>query len=136
MFITIFYGVLDPANRKFSYVNAGHNPPMLVRGTPPEVRTLEEGRCIALGVVPDITIASVELMLEPDDLIVMYTDGVTEAFNPQDEEFGEERLMEYLQKHRNDPVQEIMDGLVEEVRSFCDSRAQSDDITLVIVRVK
>jgi sigma-B regulation protein RsbU (phosphoserine phosphatase) len=136
MFITIFYGVLDPANRKFTYVNAGHNPPMLVRGDPPVVRLLEEGRCIALGVVPEVTITCVELELKTDDLIVMYTDGVTEAFNPQDEEFGEERLMEYLQKHRNDPVQEIMDGLVEEVRSFCDSRAQSDDITLVIVRVK
>ena len=136
MFITIFYGVLDPANRKFTYVNAGHNPPMLVRGDPPGVRILEDGRCIALGVVPEVTITCVELMLEPEDLIVMYTDGVTEAFNPQDEEFGEERLMDYLQKHRNDPVQEIIDGLVEEVRSFCGSRAQSDDITLVIIRVK
>ena len=136
MFITIFYGVLDPANRKFTYVNAGHNPPMLVRGYPPIVRTLEEGRCIALGVVPEVTITSVEQVLEPEDLIVMYTDGVTEAFNPQDEEFGEERLMEYLKKHRNDPVQEIIDGLIDEVRNFCGSRAQSDDITLVIVRVK
>ncbi len=136
MFITIFYGVLDPANRKFSYVNAGHNPPMLVRGTPPEVRTLEEGRCIALGVVPDVTITCSELALECGDLIVMYTDGVTEAFNPQDEEFGEERLMKYLKKHRNDPVREIINGLVDEVRSFCGSRAQSDDITVVIFRVK
>jgi sigma-B regulation protein RsbU (phosphoserine phosphatase) len=135
MFITIFYGVLDPANRKFSYVNAGHNPPMLVRGTPPEVRTLEEGRCIALGVVPEVTITCSELALECGDLIVMYTDGVTEAFNPQDEEFGEERLMKYLKMHRNDPVREIINGLVDEVRSFCGSRAQSDDITLVIVRV-
>lgn len=136
MFITIFYGVLDPANRKFTYVNAGHNPPMLVRGDPPVVRPLDEGRCIALGVVPEVTITCVELELKPDDLIVMYTDGVTEAFNPQDEEFGEERLMVFLQKHRNDPVQEIIDGLVDEVRSFCGSRPQSDDITLVIARVK
>ena len=136
MFITIFYGVLDPANRKFTYVNAGHNPPMLVRGDPPVVRTLELGRCIALGVVPEVTITRVELVLEPEDLIVMYTDGVTEAFNPQDEEFGEERLMVFLQKHRNDPVQEIVDGLVDEVRRFCGSRPQSDDITLVIARVK
>ena len=136
MFITIFYGVLDPATLKFTYVNAGHNPPMLVRGDPPGVWPLEGGRCIALGVVPEVKITSAELMLEPDDLIVMYTDGVTEAFNPQDEEFGEERLMVFLQKHRNDPVQEIINGLVDEVRSFCGSRPQSDDITLVIVRVK
>jgi len=135
MFITIFYGVLDPANRKFTYVNAGHNPPVLVRGDPPNVRTLEEGRCIALGVVPEVNLTCAELVLEPGDLIVMYTDGVTEAFNPQDEEFGEERLMEYLQKHRNYPVQEIIDGLIDEVRRFCGIRPQSDDITLVVVRV-
>ncbi|MDO9033820.1 MAG: SpoIIE family protein phosphatase [Methanoregula sp.] len=136
MFITIFYGVLDPANRKFTYVNAGHNPPMLVRGDPISVRTLEEGRGIALGVVPEVKIKYAELVLEPDDLIVMYTDGITEAFNPENEEFGEERLMDYLKNHRNDSVQEIIDGLVDEVRRFCGSRPQSDDITLVIVRVK
>jgi phosphoserine phosphatase RsbU/P len=136
MFITIFYGVLDPANRKFTYVNAGHNPPMLVRGDPPDVRTLEEGRCIALGVVPEVTLSCVELLLEPGDLIVMYTDGVTEAFNPQDEEFGEERLMDYLEKHRKYPVREIIDGLIDEVRRFCGSRSQSDDITLVVVKVQ
>ncbi|MFA4850729.1 MAG: SpoIIE family protein phosphatase, partial [Methanoregula sp.] len=136
MFITIFYGVLDPVNRKFTYVNAGHNPPMLVRGDPPEVQTLEEGKCIALGVVPEITLTCAELVLEPGDLIVMYTDGVTEAFNPQDEEFGEERLMAYLQKNRNYPVREIIDGLIDEVRKFCGSRPQSDDITLVVVKVQ
>ena len=136
MFITTFYGVLDPANRKFTYVNAGHNPPMLVRGDPAEVQTLEEGKCIALGVVPEVALMCAELVLEPGDLIVMYTDGVTEAFNPQDEEFGEERLMDYLQKHRNYPVREIIDGLIDEVRKFCGSRPQSDDITLVVVKVQ
>jgi sigma-B regulation protein RsbU (phosphoserine phosphatase) len=136
MFITLFYGVLDPANRKFTYVNAGHNPPMLVRGDPICVQTLEEARGIALGVVPEVKIKYSEILLEPDDLIVMYTDGITEAFNPEDEEFGEERLMDYLKNHRNDPVQGIIDGLIDEVRRFCGSRPQSDDITLVIVRVE
>ncbi|MDP3563457.1 MAG: SpoIIE family protein phosphatase, partial [Methanoregula sp.] len=135
MFITLFYGVLDPAKRTFTYVNAGHNSPLLVRGDLPEVRTLDEGRCIALGVVPEVNITCAEMELEPGDLIVMYTDGVTEAFNPQDEEFGEELLMDYLKEHRNCPVQEIMDGLIEEIRRFCGSRPQSDDITLLIVRV-
>jgi sigma-B regulation protein RsbU (phosphoserine phosphatase) len=135
MFITLFYSVLDPANRTFTYVNAGHNPPMIVRGDSSEVRTLEEGRCIALGVVADVTITCAEWVLDPGDIIVMYTDGVTEAFNPQDQEFGEERLVAYLQKYRNYPVQEIIDGLIDEVRRFCGSAPQSDDITLVIVRV-
>jgi sigma-B regulation protein RsbU (phosphoserine phosphatase) len=136
MFITIFYGVLDPANRKFTYVNAGHNLPMLLRGNSLNVQTLEEGRCIALGVVPEVNLTCAELALEHNDLIVMYTDGVTEAFNPHDEQFGEERLMDYLQKHRNYPVQAIIDGLIEDVRKFCGNRQQSDDITLVIIKVK
>ncbi len=135
MFITLFYGVFDPAKRTFTYVNAGHNPPMIVRGDPPNVGTIEEGRCIALGVVADVSVTSAERVLEPGDLIVMYTDGVTEAFNLQDQEFGEDRLVTYLQKHRNYPVQEIINGLIDEIRRFCGSAPQSDDITLVIVRV-
>lgn len=135
MFVTVFYGVLDAPAMAFSYVNAGHNPPLLVRGEPPEVRTLGEGRCIALGVVPEVSMTCAELVLQPGDLIVMYTDGVTEAFNPQDEEFGEGRLVEYLQKHRHNPAREIIDGLLDEIRRYCGSAPQSDDITLVIVRV-
>ena len=135
MFVTVFYGVLDAQTMTFEYVNAGHNPPLLVRGDPPEIRTLGEGRCIALGVIPEVNISCAERVLEPGDLIVMYTDGVTEAFNPQDEEFGEERLRDYLQKHRNYPVREIIDRLIDEIRKFCGSAPQSDDITLVILRV-
>jgi sigma-B regulation protein RsbU (phosphoserine phosphatase) len=135
MFVTVFYGVLDAPAMAFSYVNAGHNPPLLVRGDPPEVRTLGEGRCIALGVVPEVSIPGADLVLEPGDLLVMYTDGVTEAFNPHDEEFGEGRLVEYLQKHRHLPAREIIDGLLDEIRRYCGSAPQSDDITLVILRV-
>ena len=128
--------MFDPEKSIFTYANAGHNPPLLIRGGSPEVRTLADGRCIALGVVPEVNITRAELVLEPGDIIVMYTDGVTEAFNPEDEEFGEERLMNYLQKHRTYPVQEIIDGLIDEIRSFCGSRPQSDDITLVVMRVQ
>jgi sigma-B regulation protein RsbU (phosphoserine phosphatase) len=136
MFVTVFYGVLDAPAMTFTYVNAGHNPPLLVRGDPPGVRTLEEGRCIALGVVPEVNITCAALVLEPGDLIVMYTDGITEAFNPEDEEFGEGHLMDYLQKHRDYPAREIIDGLIEGIRKFCGSAPQSDDITLVILRVR
>ncbi|MCX6684266.1 MAG: SpoIIE family protein phosphatase [Methanoregula sp.] len=135
MFVTVFYGVLDVPAMTFTYVNAGHNPPLLVRGDPPEIRTLGEGRCIALGVVPEVNVTSATLVLEPGDLIVMYTDGVTEAFNLQDEEFGEEQLVDYVTRHRHYPVQEIIDGLIDEIRRFCGSAPQSDDITVVILRV-
>jgi phosphoserine phosphatase RsbU/P len=136
MFITVFYGVLDPEKMTFTYGNAGHNPPLLVRGSPPEIRILEDGRCIALGVVPEIKIAHGELDLQPGDLLVMYTDGVTEAFNSQDEEFGEARLADFIRDHRNAPVQQIIDDLIAELRTFSGTAPQSDDITLVVIRVK
>ncbi|PKL68382.1 MAG: serine/threonine protein phosphatase [Methanomicrobiales archaeon HGW-Methanomicrobiales-1] len=136
MFITVFYGVLDPEKMTFTYGNAGHNLPLLVRGNPPEIRILEDGRCIALGVVPEVTITPGELALQPGDLIVMYTDGVTEAFNPRDEEFGEERLADFIRDHRDAPVQQIIDDLLEELKRFFDNAPQSDDITLVVIRVK
>ena len=79
MFVTVFYGVLDPAGMQFSYVNAGHNPPLLVRED--GVQELCGSRGIALGVVPDVSIASTTLDLRHGDLLVLYTDGVTEAFN-------------------------------------------------------
>jgi sigma-B regulation protein RsbU (phosphoserine phosphatase) len=136
MFITVFYSVLDPEKRTFSYVNGGHNPPLLVRGVSPRIQVLEEGRCIALGVVPEVDCVQGELALEPGDLIIFYTDGVTEAFNLQNEEFGEERLADYVRSHRHDPVQEILDGLIAEIRIFCGTAPQSDDITLVVMRTE
>jgi sigma-B regulation protein RsbU (phosphoserine phosphatase) len=134
MFITVFYGVLDPQKMQLSYVNAGHNPPLLVRGDPPMVRILE-GKGIALGVVPDVNIPLASISVEHGDLIVMYTDGVTEAFNEQDEYFGEERLVDSVCRNRSLPVQEIITGLLEEIRQFCGTAPQSDDITLVVIRV-
>ena len=115
MFITVFYAVLDPRLMTLSYVNAGHNPPLLIRGDPP-IATLLEGKGIALGVVEDVDMPDVSLSVEPGDLIVLYTDGVTEAFNERDEYFGEERLVASLCRNRSRPVQEIMDALLEEIR--------------------
>jgi sigma-B regulation protein RsbU (phosphoserine phosphatase) len=134
MFITVFYAVLDPQKMLLSYVNAGHNPPLLVRGDPPGARILES-KGIALGVVPDVNIPLASISVEHGDLIVMYTDGVTEAFNERDEYFGEERLVTSVCRNRSRPVQEIITGLLEDIRQFCGTAPQSDDITLVVIRV-
>jgi len=134
MFITVFYGVLDVKRRSFSYVNAGHNPPILVRGNPPTVHTLA-GKGIALGVIDEVNLTRSELELEDGDLIALYTDGVTEAFNEQEEPFGEERFMEFLkQYHKYEPA-EIIPALLEEIRTFCGNAPQSDDITVVLMRI-
>jgi len=86
-------------------------------------------------VVPDANILSASVSLGHGDLIVMYTDGVTEAFNGRDEYFGEERLVASVCRNRSRPVREIMEGLLEEIRQFCGTAPQSDDITLVVIRM-
>jgi len=134
MFVTVFYGVLDPAAMQFSYVNAGHNPPLLVREAGGE--ELLGSRGIALGVVPEVSIASTTLDLRPGDLLVLYTDGVTEAFNDLNEAFGEERLSAFLLANRALPARAVLDELVAEIRRFAGGAAQSDDITLVVVKVE
>jgi len=134
MFVTAFYGVLDPAGMRFSYVNAGHNPPVLVRED--GVKELEESRGIALGVVPDVAIPATTLDLRPGDLLVLYTDGVTEAFNEGYEPFGEDRLMKFLWANRAKPARAVLNGLIAEIRAFTGTAPQSDDITLVIVKVE
>ncbi|OPX64439.1 SpoIIE family protein phosphatase [Methanoregula sp. PtaB.Bin085] len=134
MFVTVFFGILDSGAMRFSYVNAGHNPPMLVRDD--RVEELCRSRGIALGVVPDVSIATTTLDLRHGDILVLYTDGVTEAFNEKDEAFGEERLREFLRENRAKPARALLDTLVAEIRSFTGTAPQSDDITLVVVKVK
>jgi phosphoserine phosphatase RsbU/P len=133
MFVTLFYGVLDPAGMQFAYVNAGHNPPLLVREG--GVQELGGSRGIALGVVPDVAIPPTILDLRPGDLLVLYTDGVTEAFNDRDEAFGEDRLSDFVFANRALPARALLDSLVGEIHRFAGVAAQSDDITLVIVKV-
>ena len=135
MFITVFYGVLEPESMTFTYVNAGHNPPLLLReGEAGSWMTGQRG--IALGVVPDVSIAPSLLELRHGDLLVLYTDGVTEAFNERDEYFGEERLLDCVSRNRSRPVQEITDTIIEEIRTFSGTAPQSDDITIVVIRVR
>jgi len=135
MFITVFYGVLDPVSRVFGYVNAGHNPPLILKRNEQKARYLE-GNDIALGVLPEVKAKSHEIVLEPGDILFLYTDGVTEAFNNQDQDYGEERLVTYLEKNRTLPAQELLMGVLEEIYQFRGDAPQSDDITLLVLRVK
>jgi sigma-B regulation protein RsbU (phosphoserine phosphatase) len=134
MFITVFYAILDPRQKMFSYVNAGHNPPLLFRDDPPVAQAME-GRGIALGVIEDVDMPATQVALHSGDLVVMYTDGVTEAFNEKEEYFGEERLIASVSRNCSRPVEEILDLLLRDIREFCGAAPQSDDITVVLIRV-
>jgi len=133
MFVTLFYAVLDSRTMTLDYVNAGHNPPLLLQGESTTVRLLK-AKGIALGVIDEVDLQSVRVDLKPGDVLVLYTDGVTEAINAAEEEFGEERLFAIITRNRNRPAQEIMDEILAGITSFAGDTPQFDDITLMILR--
>jgi sigma-B regulation protein RsbU (phosphoserine phosphatase) len=132
-FVTIFYGELDPASGQFNYVNAGHNPPLLLRQAAahpePLVRT-----SMPLGIDPDLSYAQATVNLAPGDLLLMYTDGVTEARDPQGEQYGQARLEASLSGRRGAASLELLAGLEQELSAFVAGAMVEDDITLVAVR--
>jgi serine phosphatase RsbU (regulator of sigma subunit) len=134
MFITAFYGVLDLETGRLIYSNAGHHPPMLVRkNTPSTVQRLNPNG-MALGIDEEAAWVAVSLKIDQDDVLLMYTDGVVEANNPQGAFYGMSRLGEVVQRIANRPSQWIIRAIHEDVLSFQEDVAQSDDMTLVCIR--
>jgi sigma-B regulation protein RsbU (phosphoserine phosphatase) len=132
-FITFFWGNLNTESREFVFVNAGHNPPMIVRESAP-VKRLQEGGML-LGVLPTTSpYASGTVILQRGDLLVLYTDGVSEAMNKDGVEFGEERLEEFVVHHARSSSEKLLELIQQEVRSHTQDTPQSDDITLLILR--
>lgn len=134
MFVTLFYAVADPANRTLTYVNAGHNPPLLFRpggGRPVGLK----GTGIILGVMPEADYGEETVALESGDLVLLYTDGITEAINPDEEQFGEERLIETVTGCLDRPSAEIVDRVRDAVMEFSGDEPQFDDLTLMVLRV-
>ncbi|MCW9705246.1 SpoIIE family protein phosphatase [Aliifodinibius sp. 1BSP15-2V2] len=133
-FITFFWGIIDPDELTFRYVNAGHNPPLWFKADEESPEELQEGGLI-LGAMPTMTpYEEQQIKLSPDDLLVFYTDGVTEAMNESaTEEFGEERLLKCIQEHRQQTAKAIEQAIIKEVRSFSNGQ-QSDDITLMVIK--
>ncbi|MBS1125742.1 MAG: protein,cache protein [Nitrospirae bacterium] len=134
MFVTLFYAILDVQEKILTYVNAGHNPPIHVAGGSGEV-TLLAAEGIALGVMDNIALRSVKIPLQPLDLVVLYTDGVTEAADEQDGMYGTERLTACVEMHREETSREIIRAIVRDVRAFTGNRSQSDDITIMVLKV-
>lgn len=134
MFVTVFVAVLDPVQRTFECISAGHNPPLIVKG-----RTGDAGymsaQGIAMGVVPEMESTAERIAAEPGDLLILYTEGVTEAFDAGFNAFGEDRLAAVAQKARDLPAAAIRDRIISAIREFAGGAPQSDDITLVVIRI-
>jgi serine phosphatase RsbU (regulator of sigma subunit) len=134
LFVTVFYCTLDPESGLLGYANAGHNAPLLRRADG-SVVTLSGKAGLVLGVMPGVEYPDHAVQLLPGDRLVLYTDGVTEAFNPADEAYGTERLVGDLQACGSGTAGELVERICTGVASFAGSAAQSDDITLIVVSV-
>ncbi|MFN3872071.1 MAG: GAF domain-containing SpoIIE family protein phosphatase [Ignavibacterium sp.] len=133
-FITFFWALLDDNEKRLTYVNAGHNPPILVRNN--DIIRLSEGGII-LGVTKTMMpYNSNSIQLESGDKIIMFTDGVSEAMNPYSQEFSEERLEKIARDTSKLTSQDTMNRVREEIEEFVQGAAQSDDLTMMIIRVK
>jgi len=130
-FVTLFFGVYDDRTRKLRYVNCGHVAPLLLRASG-RVERLEAGATM-LGAFARWTAAEMATELGPGDVLVVYSDGVTEASPDHDEEFGEERLMRALRDHACEPAERLTHAVVEAVAAFSGG-ARSDDVTVVALR--
>ncbi len=133
MFVTLFYSLLDLKQRRLSYVNAGHNPPLLLRGNAGGIALLG-ARGIALGVLDEIDLEEVQLDLNGNDTVVFYTDGVTEAINGSQEQFGQERLVKLVEQNRHLSAQALVDKIKDEVSAFSTGQPQFDDFTVVVLK--
>ena len=131
MFVTVYHSVFSPNGASIN-VNAGHNPPLLYRHATHEVFFMPQGGR-AIGWFPDNPLREVETRLEPGDLIVYYTDGLTDAENFSGDYFGETRLAQAVVEVGGKAAQAVLDHIVNSVNTFCDGNAPFDDLTLVVV---
>jgi len=133
MFVTSFYAVLDPKTMVIQFVDAGHCLPLLFKQATGTVSRIHaEG--IALGVVDDIDLEEKQIKLESNDMLIFYTDGITEAINENNEQFGEARLMDMIRQNHSLSPDNLIAKIKDEVLAFAHGQPQFDDITLIILK--
>jgi len=134
MFVTAFYAVLEPDTGRVRYVNAGHNPPYLISSQKGKPFDRLRSTGMALGVMESAGWRQKVTRLAPGDLLVLYTDGVTEAQDRQGRFYGEPRLQSVLRSLDVRPAQEVLEAVLEDVKRFTGGAPQQDDITLIVIR--
>lgn len=130
-YITVFYGELDLTSGTFQYVNAGHNPPLFMRNGD---HSFLKASGPVVGIVPGAKYSCNSVVMQPGDLLFMYTDGITECYNPQEEEFGEDGVVKFMQANRYAAVDELSTLLENHLREFTNDAPPIDDATLVLVK--
>jgi sigma-B regulation protein RsbU (phosphoserine phosphatase) len=133
-FITFFWAVINNKTKEVTYINAGHNPPLLIRDG--EITKLQKGGMI-LGVMEtEIPYVSEKIQLKKDDVLILFTDGISEAMNTRSDEYSDKRLEQKAISLTGYSAQEILNKIKSDVNEFCEGAPQSDDITMVVVKVK
>ncbi|MGH9870561.1 MAG: SpoIIE family protein phosphatase [Candidatus Polarisedimenticolia bacterium] len=131
-FVSFFYGELDGPSGRVEFFNAGHNPPIVVRSGG-EVERLKASGLI-LGVFPGAKHSAAEIALGPGDMLVAFSDGVTETQNPAGDEYGEERLIDLIIKGRTQSAAAIQDQVAASIKAFAATEPQYDDVTLLVLK--
>lgn len=131
-FATLFFGILDAKNHRITCVNAGHNPPFVFDAAG-EHRQLDPGGTI-LGFLEDFPFSETTLVLDPGDVLVVYSDGITEAINDKEEDFEESRLVETVRGKTKQNPNQLVDTILQSVQTFTGDTPQADDMTLVVVK--
>jgi sigma-B regulation protein RsbU (phosphoserine phosphatase) len=132
LFVTVIYAVWEPENNSLIYTNAGHNPPLCIRADG-NVEILRNNN-IVLGVLPAVSMNNQTVHLELGEVLILYTDGITDAINEVEEEFGLDRLEAVVYANRHLSAPEIVQAIQDAVNKFVDQAPQFDDLTLVVIK--
>jgi serine phosphatase RsbU (regulator of sigma subunit) len=133
-YATFLFAFYDYTTRTFRYSNAGHHPPLLLRGE--TASRLDSRGGLPIGMFEDSGYGEAELQLSPGDLLALFTDGIVEAPDPAGAEYGEQRLIDLLCRHRQQPLARIVDAVLEDLERWVDGGDPHDDVTLVLARAR
>lgn len=137
-YVSMFYAVLNPSDKKLKFARAGHNPAIVLnkeKGNPLILQPAGIGLGLEMGDIFTKTLVEGELQLESGNTLIFYTDGFTEAMNHNGEEYGEERFLEFLKKNDNVSSTGLVNGAIEEINNFAGYTPQHDDMTMVVLKV-
>jgi sigma-B regulation protein RsbU (phosphoserine phosphatase) len=132
-YATMFFGEFRPDTSEFEFSNAGHNYPMLVRADGSHELLTAGGTIV--GAFEGTSYQAEKIRLNPDDIVFFYTDGLSEAQDSKEEEFGENRILKYITDHRHESPEKIKEGILEDVGRFCAAETPDDDTTIVIIKI-